>query len=242
MNLKQAKITLEKINALYNSMSMEEGNVSSIERDLMLSYIKSLYEVFLQSAPSEQPTAPPSPVVEEKSKVKRSYKPPRIIEIPDSLQGVSQQKPKYQPPQAQPVSRPQPTPEPKREPEPEKEPQQPSPEPAPSVRPATSGNKPEMAGLFEFKEAKELSEKLSARPVQDLTKALAINDRLLYMNELFSKDLNALNDALAHLNRYDRIEEARGFLEDLAQRYSWMEEERLPVAKDFVQLVRRRYI
>jgi len=237
MNLKQAKITLEKINSLHKSMSMEEGNVSSIERDLMLSYIKQLYESFLNNsaAPLQEATAVQQ---EQVPRVKRNYKPPRIIEIPDSLQGGNQQKPKPQPQQPQPVPKPQPQPNP--EPEPRPEPPRPEPQPKPTRGNTTSNSS--MAPLFEFKEAKELSEKLSARPVQDLTKALAINDRLLYMNELFGKELNALNDALGQLNRYDDMDEARGLLEDMAQRYNWMEEEKLPIAKDFIQLVRRRYI
>ena len=52
MNLSQAKTQLEKIIALYKSMSADEKNISTIERDLMLSYIRSLYENFLDATPS----------------------------------------------------------------------------------------------------------------------------------------------------------------------------------------------
>ena len=46
MNLLQAKTQLEKIIALYKSMSADEKNISAIERDLMLSYIRGLYDNF----------------------------------------------------------------------------------------------------------------------------------------------------------------------------------------------------
>lgn len=95
--------------------------------------------------------------------------------------------------------------------------------------------------LFAFKEATELSEKLSERPVQDLTKALAINDRLLYMNELFNRDLNALNDALGKLNHMSSMQEARGLIVKMAQRYDWGADDKEDTARDFIRLVRRKY-
>ncbi|NBC09511.1 MAG: hypothetical protein GVY26_20155 [Bacteroidetes bacterium] len=98
-----------------------------------------------------------------------------------------------------------------------------------------------MANLFQFKQATELSEKLSERPIQDLTKALAINDRLLYMNELFGGDFNALNDNLSRLNGMENMEEAKGLLVQLAETYDWADEEREDIARDFIRLVRRRY-
>ena len=241
MNLKKAKITLEKINSLYASMSIEEGNISAIERDLMLSYIQKLYEAFLHAssdnedhaAKAEAPT-PPKPEV--KPKAKRTYKPPRIIEIPEGLQTSAPTKI---------TSRPitPPPPAPKAPPKPKEVPTSSVPT---NVSPPASGSSsfsssPEIEALFEYKEAKELSEKLSARPIQDLTKALAINDRLLYMNELFGKDLNMLNDTLGQLNRYDRLSEAKELLVSLAKKYEWTRDDRSSVAKDFIHLVRRRY-
>jgi hypothetical protein len=233
MDLKKAKITLDKINSLYQSMSIEEGNVSNIERDLMLSYIQQLYDAFLHqlgSSTEVTAVATTSKTNIEKPKPKRTYKPPRIIEIPDSLQNLQQEKPAPKPEIPKPTDTPPPT--------------APDPQPEPvAQQPASgiSGDDGAFAALFEFKEAKELSEKLSARPIQDLTKALAINDRLLYMNELFSKDLNSLNDALSQLNRYDRMREAKPLLINLAEKYDWMEESRINIAKDFVRLVRRKY-
>ena len=63
MDLQHAKILLEKINALYKSISADENRVSSIERDLMLSYIRQLYDSFLEVEEIE----PPKP---KKKKVK----------------------------------------------------------------------------------------------------------------------------------------------------------------------------
>ncbi|HMQ85751.1 MAG TPA: hypothetical protein PKA00_22765, partial [Saprospiraceae bacterium] len=47
MDLNQARIVLDKINSLFKNMSGDEDAVAGIERDLMLSYIRQLYEAFL---------------------------------------------------------------------------------------------------------------------------------------------------------------------------------------------------
>lgn len=251
MNLKQANILLDKINALHKSMSMDENAIASIEKDLMLSYIKQLYELFLQLEPGNalqenKPGLPEQPL----QAAKRTYKPPRIIEIPDALKNVNQEPPSPipGPPMPDPVPRPQPQPNPEPDPRPEPQPIRPEAPPQPEARPQAfnAGNSTpvskEIAGLFEFKVASDLSEKLSERPVSDLTKALAINDRLLYMNELFGKDLNTLNDTLSLLNKYNNMDQARGLLSNLAEQYNWVEEERQAIARDFIKLVRRRYV
>ena len=257
MNLEQAKVTINKINSLFNSLQHDGGQVSSIERDLMLSYVKQLYESFLHESASansmpsnEQPGLPK----EEPIPVRRGYTPPRIIEVPDSRRANStppapdpSRQPQPQPrPNPQPQPKPEPDPKPDPRPTPQPQPPRPDPEPEPpSTEPTedqvrTVPNR-KVASLFQFKQATELSEKLSERPIQDLTKALAINDRLLYMNELFGRDLNALNDNLSRLNKMENMEEARGLLARLAEEYDWTDEEREDIARDFIRLVRRRY-
>lgn len=249
MDLKQAKITLEKINDLFHSLERDAANVSSIERDLMRGYIQQFYEHFISGA-SAQGKAKEAPV-REKAPVRRNYTPPRIIEIPDTPRDTGTQakpEPTRRPNvQSRPEVTPAPQPDPRPAPPPPAPPVQPEPEP---VRPVAEPVKPapvqqgipnNLKHLFSFKEATDLSEKLSERPVQDLTKALAINDRLLYMNELFGKDLNALNDALSKLNQFGNMNEAQGLIVQMAQRYDWAAEEKEETARDFIRLVRRKY-
>jgi hypothetical protein len=220
MDLKQAKITLEKINDLFHSLERDASNVSSIERDLMRGYIQQFYEHFISGATAANSAA--EAPVREKAPVRRNYTPPRIIEIPDAPRD------NYSAPK----------------PEPEPEPQKPEPvkvaEPVASAAPRQD-IPANLKHLFAFKEATELSEKLSERPVHDLTKALAINDRLLYMNELFGRDLNALNDTLGRLNQMSSMDEARGLIVQMAQRYDWGADEKEDTARDFIRLVRRKY-
>lgn len=257
MNLEQAKVTINKINSLFNSLQHDGGQVSSIERDLMLSYIKQLYESFLHESASSNatPTLNQNNLPKEDAPpVRRGYTPPRIIEVPDSRRANSTPPNPDPSRQPQPKPRPNPNPQPKPEPEPK-----PDPRPTPQPQPPRPDPKPEppttepteervqtvpdrkVERLFQFKQATELSEKLSERPVQDLTKSMAINDRLLYMNELFGRDLNALNDSLQRLNKMKDMEAAKPLLTKMAQQYDWADEEREDIARDFIRLVRRRY-
>ena len=239
MDLQQAKILLEKINALHNSISLDKGDMSAIERDLMLSYVRQLYESYLPGnaqqkvAPIEKAeikTPEPPPVEPPKKK----YVPPKIIEIPDSLKDLKSMGSKT-PVVEKPKPTPKPTPVPKiRVEEPVKVKK--------AAKPVTGKVSAEVMALFQFKQAKELSEKLSERPVTDLTKAMAINDRLLYMNELFGKDANALTESLKLLNKYDNMDEAQGLLFNLADQYNWTDDEKVGTARAFIQLIRRRYI
>ncbi len=256
MDLKQARITLDKINDLFNSLERDAANVSAIERDLMRGYVQQFYEYFIGGGTGGHS---PSNTAREKQPARRNYTPPRIIEIPDSLREPANA-PKPDPtrrpnPQPRPEPNPQPKPEPQPKPDPRPAPQPQRPEPQPEPKepdpaglhtppvptPARKQVPDKLKPLFAHKEAKELSEKLSERPIQDLTKALAINDRLLYMNELFGHDLNALNDTLSRLNQLNNMQDAQSLLVQMAERYHWEAEEKEETARDFIRFVRRKY-
>lgn len=244
MDLQQTKILLEKINGLHRSVSLNKGPVAPIERDLMLSYIRQLYELYLD-AEVPVPTVKPKPEpVAEAPKIalksqeieppKPVYMPPKVVEAPKPVlreEPIVVKEvpppppviPAYQPTYTAPVNNPAPPPAPKLQP-----------------RPAASGNK-DYTKLFDFRKSNDLSERLSDRPVSDLTKAFAINDRLLYINELFGKDADSFNESLKLLNKFERMDEAKSLLISLADQYDWSQEERLEIAQSFVKTVRRKY-
>ncbi len=240
MNLSQAKTQLEKIIALYKSMSADEKNISAIERDLMLGYIRSLYENFLDSTPSVSPPVenrpaptvvstpkPPPPVVETprivtpppvqpKPVVVETPPPPRIVTPPPP---PVVETPRYVPP---------PTPEPVRY-------------EAPAPR-ATSSGSAEIDELFETTSEKELSDRLANTPIGDLTKAFGLNDRLLMQNELFANNKAVFDEILKDLNNASSFDSAKGYLIDFARRYNWTANpERQKHAKSFIKMVRRRF-
>ncbi len=228
---------------------MDEGNIAPIELDLMRSYIRQLYETFLDSDSPQMTTPPPSrpqkePDFEVARKPKEEYqhRPPRIIEIPDSFKAEETKDDPTPQPQSRPVQPPKPDPQQYRPP-------QPRPKPDPAPKPQLRQEEPEEnmnskhEVLFEKQTAKELSEKLSQQPIQDLTKAIALNDKLLYANELFDKELSDFNKAIYRINGMRSFDEAKIYISELASKYEWTkDEERLEQAKDLSKLVRRRFL
>ncbi|MEM8526177.1 MAG: hypothetical protein AAGG68_16170 [Bacteroidota bacterium] len=251
MNLDKASILLEKINALHKGMQAD-GKISEIEKDLMMSYVRQLYEIYMAIPKNakvpiptpEPPKAKPRPVAFEteiiRKKVepkiveppKETYKPPRVIEIPETIKEEIKPPPTYEVP-------PQPA---YQEPRPEPKPvyQTPKARPAPGT-PSSSVSK-EIKALFKEKKAKELSEKLSASRIQDLTKAIALNDKLLFSNDLFGGALVTFNEVIRTLNDMPTKNDAENYLMELAKQHNWTSEEKQDSAKAFIKLVRRRFV
>ncbi len=236
MNLSQAKTQLEKIIALYKSMSADEKNISVIERDLMLGYIRSLYENFLDATPSvstsndNRSTAafkPPPPVDAR----------PIVVETPPPVV----ERPRVEPPQPRPVEQPKPVAPPPPVPEPASY-QTPPAAVVSTPRSDTSTSSVEIEALFEESLSNELSDRLSNTAINDLTKAFGLNDRLLMQNELFANNKAVFDEILKDLNNASSFESAKGYLVDFAKRYNWLgNTERQKHAKWFIKTVRRRF-
>jgi len=121
MDLQKAKILLEKIEGLHKSMSMDPINIDHIEKDLMKSYIRQLYEVYLEDTTVTIPKYKKSKV----EVIKPTPKPAPKVQAP---------KPTPPPaPKPAPVA-PAPTPEPISEPV-AVAPTPPPPAPKPSYKP-----------------------------------------------------------------------------------------------------------
>ncbi len=97
--------------------------------------------------------------------------------------------------------------------------------------------------MFRYKAATDLSQKLSASKLDDLQKALGLNEKFLYINELFGGDVGQFQNAIKTLNEGEDFDYARRYMEqNLVAQNDWMNKTKRPVAKDFVKLVRRRYV
>jgi hypothetical protein len=256
MNLAQTKIYLEKIIALYKSMSADERNISPIERDLMLSYIRQLYETCLDtpaaataspvSAPAKPTPVPPPPPRVETS---RAVEPPKVepVAAPKFTPPIVETPQYVAPPPPPRIETPPPPPPPVVEQPRYVAPPPPPPAYEPPPRPKapqapSSGWSAEVEALFDEQVGKEISDKIANAPIQDLTKAFGFNDRLLMQNELFLGNKNAFDEALKDLNNSSSFDTARAFLADLAVRNNWnVNGERQKHAKAFIKLVRRRF-
>lgn len=87
---------------------------------------------------------------------------------------------------------------------------------------------------------KEVAQKLGDVPIKDLRKAIGINDRYLYINELFSGDEAMFERSVKTLNQFSILPEAEFWMQrELRIKLGWKEDNVL--VQQFVQLVRRRF-
>ncbi len=246
MNLKEARILLKKINSLFESIDYEGSSVSKIERDLMMNYLHQMHGLFSYDEDHVRPLAPakkPESRTLSDDKAEREQEPPRKeapVPKPDTDRpNISKRLITDYPPVRQ-QEEDRPTTPPPREDRPTRPPITKPTQPTTNSS-GESDSDINVEQLFEVRQASDLSEKLSESPVNDLNRAMSINDRLLYMNELFGRDMESLNTALRTLNDFGTMSSARSFLIDLAKRYQWTHEDRVDIAKNFIKLVRRRY-
>lgn len=264
MDLLKTKIFLDKLNREFTRMSKDPENIVRLDVDIMASYVRELYDAVLSEstapkaeAPKKQhtthapratepePAPPPPPAPAPPAPAPTPVAPPR----PEPIV------PEYVAPPAPPAPPPPapapPAPAPPAPVAPVAPPapvvvQAPEPTPQPIAppqnEPKPSATAPGIEQLFEERQAKELSDKLSELPIADLKKAIALNDRLLLTRELFAGDGQAFESAIAGLNALSSFEQARQYLIDnCIVRYAWVDKKRLEAAKDFIRLVRRRY-
>lgn len=89
--------------------------------------------------------------------------------------------------------------------------------------------------------SKELADKLSGTPIKDLKKAIGINDRFVFINELFRGDEAGYERSIKTINGFSIFQEAQYWMErELKLKLGWdMEKESV---QHFYDLVRRRFL
>ncbi|MES2891651.1 MAG: hypothetical protein V4725_06550 [Bacteroidota bacterium] len=100
----------------------------------------------------------------------------------------------------------------------------------------------EVASLNDrLKEIKiEISEKLTDTPVKDLKKAIGINDRFLYINDLFRGDEAMYERSIKTINGFSIWPEAEYWIRrELKTKLGWTDDN--GTVKQFDQLVKRRF-
>ncbi len=260
MELHKAKILLEKVFALYKSMSTDPANVSGIEKDLMRSYLRQLYEVFMDSPIATAPKTekPPAEIIKPAPKLTFSqpepalYKPAPTPLTPLKPEPPAPKEPKVEIlPEVEVEEEPPPPPSPVRRqhtaappPPPEHTAFIPPTPPAERLKPSppTTVLDEEMEDLFAFASAKELSEKLADSPIADIKKAMGLNERIFTVNELFGGEQAAFDHALAALQQFSSYDQAKQYLaQNVAAKYNWTSRDKKAKAKNFIKLVKRKF-
>jgi hypothetical protein len=88
--------------------------------------------------------------------------------------------------------------------------------------------------------SKEVADQLGAAPIKDLRKAIGINDRFLFINELFRGDETMYERSIKTINNFTIYAEAQYWMErELKVKLGWDNDK--SVTQDFYALVKRRF-
>ena len=87
----------------------------------------------------------------------------------------------------------------------------------------------------------ELSDSLQELPIKDLRKAIGINDRFLFINELFRGDETMYERSIKTINGFSIYPEAEYWIKrELKLKLGWNEKNE--IVKQFDHLVKRRFL
>ena len=83
---------------------------------------------------------------------------------------------------------------------------------------------------------KDVSSKLKSKPIKDINTAIGLNDKFVFIRELFNGDKNQFSETIQLLNNFDTFDNAVGYLKDS---FTWDFED--PNVERLIELVRRKY-
>ncbi len=86
-------------------------------------------------------------------------------------------------------------------------------------------------------EQKDLASKLQQNPIEDLTKAIKLNDKIWFINTLFGGDADLYRETVNRINQMDSLDEALQFLE-----LNFKFDQREDSFKSFIEFIYRRFL
>jgi hypothetical protein len=214
MDKEKARVLIHKINALYKNIDANTPGVSPLERDLMLSYLRQFYETIALS--QSQNKAPVKEVQPEKE-----IQPVEEVKRETGLLGRERGVANF---------------------EPEKKVSE-TVAPPLTPQPAEPLSDNELDHLFIWQEPSNLAERLASQAISNLSfSTFSMNERLLYINDLFGKNNAEMEEAIKMLNNFTHFDQAKVFLLNIGRQHDWQKEERKEAAKSFINTVRRRFL
>lgn len=184
--------------------------------------------------------------IEAETEVETEVETEAETEIEAEIEIEPQPKPQTQP-QPDPVPRPEPIPQPDPVPQPEPEP---LPEPQPQPTAAGSGHVKTTLDLFgessstladrlKDNSEKRVADKLKPEKINDIKGAIGINEKFLFINELFDGSLKSYEDAISKLNSCVSSFQAERVLDELRNAFGWDHDN--STAASFIDLVNRKF-
>jgi hypothetical protein len=258
MDIEKIERRLRKINTVLDIFK-EDNKISTIEKDLLLGYVRELYDIIKEDggvAPAPTPKVEhvmdqpitPQPIVPA---IENKPIDPKSIEIKLEKTPIKEHTP---------VPTPEPTPAtpPKEEaitsPEPKVEAIKIVEEPPVVTPPAQNNNEAKTVVnnsstnteaieiLFKVEEINDISDKLSMTKIDDISKVIGINERLYLIHELFGGNGELFSNTVNKLNAATSFEAAKELIiADLFYPLQWEKDDRVKKAAQFIKHVRRRF-
>ena len=82
----------------------------------------------------------------------------------------------------------------------------------------------------------DVSSKMKSKPITDINSAIGLNDKFVYVRELFNGNKDQFVETIQLLNNFDTFENALGYLKE---NFKWDYEE--PIVVKLIELVRRKH-
>ncbi len=242
-------VLVEKINYLQHSISQNGGVVSKVDKDLLVNYVRELYELVL-GLPVSMPQYPATGYPAPDPSAPYPHHPPQNYPVNYPLAPLPPN-PAYQQP-----------------------PVPPTPPPPPSnvndagakidapktgaelnasfkfssgkrslsdtIKIKTAADKPSLNENFK-RDEKDIAAKMQLLPIKDLKTFISLNKRFSYINFLFGNDAGLYDEAINYLNTCDTIETAKHYMNTYLQpKLNWSDANEM--VTEFKTLIQRRYI
>mgnify|MGYP000894141300 FL=1 len=239
MDIKNFNRKLHKISSLAENAN-DDNDLTALEHDLLLSYIRDLYEIALDHKVSEPAKRENKPVV---NPITDRPQVEQIQPVTPSVVHVVKEIVVETPPQVV-VAEEQTARIEIQHIEPEKV----------IEKPIEVINTPKKAGkeiisqeimdeLFAEERISDLSDKLSLSPIKDLTKSMGINEKIFTQQELFGNNQQQFITTLEKLNNCQNFTEAKQYLlENVINDFGWTSEGKVKKAATFIKLVKRKFV
>ena len=75
--------------------------------------------------------------------------------------------------------------------------------------------------ISDSKDEKSIGETMQKQHINDIKSAIGINEKFLFMNELFDGVLDNYNDAIDKLNSFEKLDDALAYFMELETKYKW---------------------
>ena len=90
--------------------------------------------------------------------------------------------------------------------------------------------------------AESLAEKLTKTKIKDLKEGIALNQKFLFMNDLFGGDKDEYDSALEKLNSCETLLEAKAYLtSEIETKHGWESESKSESVQQFISLLERKF-